>query len=414
MNRKKPQSNIKVAILTASLQSSADGWYQLLPAGHFSARDGRPFDVPSGQWFIDADIAATFIAATAAVGQPVLIDYNHATLRDQDPAFQLTPEQSAELAKAAGWIVEPAADMQWRDSGLYIRPRWTPAAQASIDALEWGFLSAVFPYDTATGHPQFLRMAAITNDPGLVGMESLAALAAASLTDSLTTQPPQDDTVMNELLRMLLVALGVIASDDETEYSEEQLKEMVAKAAESASTLKAASEAAIAAQAAIEDKTTPEDIAAAVTTTVEDAAADIAEAEEIIAEAALHGIDLAVAVPRSYYNKMVKKLTAASVGNASLTAQQIIAKARASGRVMAAEVPDLIAIGKTQGVAALNAMLSTRTPIAALAARQTSALPAPRKTTGVAALSAEDREVIKATGISEAKFIANKTALHKG
>lgn len=396
------------------MQSSADGWYQLLPAGHFSARDGRPFDVPSGQWFIDADIAATFIAATAAVGQPVLIDYNHATLRDQDPAFQLTPEQSAELAKAAGWIVEPAADMQWRDSGLYIRPRWTPAAQASIDALEWGFLSAVFPYDTATGHPQFLRMAAITNDPGLVGMESLAALAAASLTDSLTTQPPQDDTVMNELLRMLLVALGVIASDDETEYSEEQLKEMVAKAAESASTLKAASEAAIAAQAAIEDKTTPEDIAAAVTTTVEDAAADIAEAEEIIAEAALHGIDLAVAVPRSYYNKMVKKLTAASVGNASLTAQQIIAKARASGRVMAAEVPDLIAIGKTQGVAALNAMLSTRTPIAALAARQTSALPAPRKTTGVAALSAEDREVIKATGISEAKFIANKTALHKG
>ncbi|EHA8564292.1 protease, partial [Escherichia coli] len=35
---------IGIAALSA-LSIDDDGWCQLLPAGHFSARDGRPFDV---------------------------------------------------------------------------------------------------------------------------------------------------------------------------------------------------------------------------------------------------------------------------------------------------------------------------------------------------------------------------------
>lgn len=37
---------------------------------------------------------------------------------------------------------------------------------------------------------------------------------------------------MNDLLRLILVALGIIATDDQTEYTEEQLKELVATATE--------------------------------------------------------------------------------------------------------------------------------------------------------------------------------------
>ncbi|MCV5889108.1 hypothetical protein OFN71_38470, partial [Escherichia coli] len=46
-----------------------------------------------------------------------------------------------------------------------------------IDEKEYAFLSAVFPYDKS-GKPLYLRMAAITNDPGITKMESVAALAA--------------------------------------------------------------------------------------------------------------------------------------------------------------------------------------------------------------------------------------------
>lgn len=413
MKRQNTISRTPVAILTAELQSSGDGWYQLLPAGEFKARDGRPHDVERGCWYIDADIAAQFIAATAAIGQPVLCDYNHATLRDQDPTLQVSAEQTAELAKAAGWLDNPATELQWRESGLYVRPCWNEAAKKAIDAKDWRFLSAVFPYDTETGHPLYLRMFALTNDPGLVGMEPLAALAAASLNDVLISPLTQDTPVMNEMLKLLLVALGLIPADDTTEFTEEQIKELGAKAVEAIGSLKAAADAIVQVQEVVETGTEPDAIVTDTTTIVEDSAADIAEADAIIAEAELYGIDLAVAVPRSQYNKLAQQLAAASLGHAALSAEQIINKARAQGRVMKSEVPGLLALAKKSGVAALSANLSVRTPIAALAARQTSKLPTPAKT-NTAALSAEDRAVIKATGINEATFIANKTALLKG
>lgn len=66
MNTRNPQINA-LAILSQSPSpatglgvlsgriklSSADGWAQLLPAGAFSAVDGRPDEVPGGQWFLD-------------------------------------------------------------------------------------------------------------------------------------------------------------------------------------------------------------------------------------------------------------------------------------------------------------------------------------------------------------------------
>jgi len=41
------------------------------------ARDGRPFDVASGHWQLDGQIAAALIARAKALGQDIQIDYDH-------------------------------------------------------------------------------------------------------------------------------------------------------------------------------------------------------------------------------------------------------------------------------------------------------------------------------------------------
>lgn len=69
-----------VASLAAELNlDPSDGWVQLLPAGHFSAVDGRPVDVPCKQWFIDGDIAKAMLTATPHQLGDLVIDYENQT-----------------------------------------------------------------------------------------------------------------------------------------------------------------------------------------------------------------------------------------------------------------------------------------------------------------------------------------------
>ncbi|TDW61229.1 phage protease [Oceanimonas baumannii] len=117
----------RLAILTAELADSQDGWHQLLPAGRFKARDGRPFDVPGGHWLLDGDIAAGRIARAQALGQDLLIDYEHQALH---------AAKNGKPAPAAGWF--GGGDIEWRKGEwLFIRPRWTQRAQGFIAAGEY-------------------------------------------------------------------------------------------------------------------------------------------------------------------------------------------------------------------------------------------------------------------------------------
>ncbi|AGM44225.1 hypothetical protein G9455_11090 [Aeromonas hydrophila] len=89
-----PVSGERLAVLDAQLTPEGDGWYQLLPVGPFKAHDGRPVDMASGHWQLDWQIAAALIARGKALGQDILIDYDHQTLKtDQNgqPAPALTP-----------------------------------------------------------------------------------------------------------------------------------------------------------------------------------------------------------------------------------------------------------------------------------------------------------------------------------
>ena len=357
-------TQIGIAILSAT--AGADGWYQLLPAGRFHARDGRPHDVSEG-WQMDAGIAARLIDGVRALGQDVLIDYEHNQLRKNEG---LAPEALA----AAGWF--NADEMEWRENrGLFIKPRWTPAAQKRVDDHDFAFLSAVFPYDI-TGTPLELRMAALTNDPGVTGMERLAALAAEF---TFNHHQPQERSPMNEILRQLLAKLGIDVAEG-AEPTDEQLKTALATA-EDALTAK---------------KNSGDQVAAL-------------SAEITTLKASSGKIDLTKYVPVETYNAMRDELKAMSGEHSTATLSAVLDAAEQDGRIFKSERSYFSGLGEQIGTAALSAQLETRQPIAALSAMQTTKNPPSDKSDSKkSALTAEEKEAARVLGKSEAEYLKLK------
>ncbi|MFM5818198.1 phage protease [Aeromonas sanarellii] len=365
-------TTLGLAVLDAALGPSDDGWHQLLPVGPFKARDGRPFDVPGGHWQLDKTIATTLINRAKALGQDILIDYDHQTLN---------VEKTGKEAPAAGWY--NGDEIEWREGeGLFIKPRWTERAAALVAAKEYRFLSAVFPYD-AQGRPLELRMTAITNDPGVVGMQALAALSAQLI------QPGQPATLtkensMNELLKKLLAKLGIELTGDPTD---EQLQ----KALTELDSLQASAKKAPELEAALSAEKTALAALKAQTTSVQQGAQ----------------VDLAQFVPVATYNALVTQVAALTAQVDTTDAATLIKEARTAGKVVAAEEEYLTAYAAQKGVAALKALLEPRPAIAALTASQTAAVTLPEKK-GEAVLSAEDKYAADQLGISHEDFAKAK------
>ncbi|MEN9531367.1 MAG: hypothetical protein RIQ83_591 [Pseudomonadota bacterium] len=363
-----PVSGERLAVLDAQLTPQGDGWYQLLPVGPFKARDGRPFDVASGHWQLDGQIAAALIARAKALGQDILIDYDHQTLKT---------DQNGQPAPAAGWY--NADEIEWREGqGLFIKPRWTDRASALVAAKEYRFLSAVFPYD-ALGRPLELRMTAITNDPGVVGMQALAALSALP---PKTNQPGQLATVpkerpMNEAMLALLAKLGI-----QVEEGSELTTEQGQAALSALDTLKSAAGKTASAEAAL---------------------------AALKAQPVQEGgqIDLAKYVPVETYNALVTQVASLSAKVETTDAATLIKEARTQGKVVAAEEEYLTAYAAQKGVAALKALLEPRPAIAALAASQTTQVTLPDRA-GNAVLSADDKYAADQLGISYEEFAKAK------
>lgn len=169
---------------------------QLLPAGRFFGRDGRPTDAPG--WFINKDVAERVIKRAAARATRFVTDYEHQTLN---------VEKNGQPAPAAGWFT--GAKLEWRDGeGLFATDmEWTGKAVGHIAAREYLYVSPVFSYDKKTGEVLELLMAAITNNPAVDGMQDLTARAAARY----STQEKDD---MKALLISLL-GLAETATEDE-------------------------------------------------------------------------------------------------------------------------------------------------------------------------------------------------------
>ena len=359
-----------LAVLDAALGPSDDGWHQLLPVGPFKARDGRPFDVPGGHWQLDRSIATTLINRAKALGQDILIDYDHQTLHI---------EKTGKEAPAAGWF--NGDEIEWREGqGLFIKPRWTDRAAALVAAKEYRFLSAVFPYD-AQGRPLELRMTAITNDPGVVGMQALAALSALP---PKTNQSGQLATVtkeipMNEAMLALLAKLGI-----QVEEGSELTVEQGQAALSALDTLQSAAGKTASAEAAL---------------------------AALKAQPVQQGgqVDLAQFVPVATYNALVAQVASLSAKVETTDAATLIKEARTQGKVVAAEEEYLTAYAAQKGVAALKALLDPRPAIAALSASQTTQVTLPEKK-GDAVLSADDKYAADQLGISHEEFAKAKQA----
>ncbi|MCU9924017.1 phage protease [Aeromonas caviae] len=369
-------TTLGLAVLDAQLTQQDDGWYQLLPVGPFKARDGRPFDVPGGHWQLDKSIATTLINRAKALGQDILIDYDHQTLN---------VEKTGKEAPAAGWY--NGDEIEWREGeGLFIKPRWTERAAALVAAKEYRFLSAVFPYD-AQGRPLELRMTAITNDPGVVGMQALAALSAQLIQPGQPATPAHaahKETPMNELLKKLLAKLGIELTGDPTD---EQLQ----KALTEIDSLQASAKKAPELEAALSAEKTALAALKAQTTSVQQGGQ----------------VDLAQFVPVATYNALVTQVAALTAQVDTTDAATLIKEARTAGKVVAAEEEYLTAYAAQKGVAALKALLEPRPAIAALTASQTAAVTLPEKK-GEAVLSAEDKYAADQLGISHEDFAKAK------
>lgn len=303
---------LQIAACAARLRS-AGREIQLMPAGQFRARDGRPHGI--GHWRLDAAAAERLIALAHARRTPFVIDYEHQTL---------TAETSGQPAPAAGWF----SRLEWREGdGLYaVDVEWTARARGMIDADEYRYLSPVFTFDPQTGVVRELLMAAVTNNPAIDGIADLAA-ARFSLTDN----APQEDPTVDEAT---LKALG-LAKD----ATDEQIREAIA-----ALTARAAKSSELEAQLAAAKAQPPADP------------------------------DPAKYVPIEALTQLQQQVAALSSQVQGAEVERLVSQGLADGRLLPAMEDWARSLGK-QDVAALRAYLDAAQPIAALTGSQTDGKP---------------------------------------
>ncbi len=196
---------------------------QLLPAGEFRARDGRPEKLKS--WRVDAAIAAQIIDLAAEQKTPFVIDYEHQTYN---------VEGNGQPAPAAGWF----KTLEWREGlGLFaVDVEWTDRAKNMIAAKEYRFISPVFKFDTKTGAVLQLLMAAVTNNPGIDGMAAIAARAESRFHEDNLKETP----AMKALLKLL--GLADDATEEQAVAALKKITDDRAAADQEIATLKAKSE----------------------------------------------------------------------------------------------------------------------------------------------------------------------------
>lgn len=200
----------RIAALAAAI-TNASTEIQLLPAGSFAGVDGRPTDVEGGKWVINTALASVLVAQVDAATTPLVIDYEHQTLRTA---------VNGQPAPASGWF----SKVEWREGvGLYaVGVEWTETAAAMIAAGEYRFISPVFTYNKRGEVCQLLH-AALTNTPALDGMDAVMLAAASRLAILSTTETTKVD---EEQLAMLLANLRWLLNLPETSTPEEVCAEL--------------------------------------------------------------------------------------------------------------------------------------------------------------------------------------------
>ena len=139
----------------AIIDTDTPEWVELIPAGEFSAVDGRgPF--------LNQDpdnIVAASIAKMPEVG--LVLDYDHST----DLA---APE--GRPAPAAGWLKQ----FKVENGAIFARIEWTADAAEAVKEKKYRYVSPVFEH-SKNGTVERILRAALTNNPALINLPALAA-----------------------------------------------------------------------------------------------------------------------------------------------------------------------------------------------------------------------------------------------
>ncbi len=133
----------------------APEWIELIPAGRFSAIDGRgPFENSDPDQIVTASVARMPQAG-------LVLDYDHST----DLAAP-----RGRPAPAAGWIKE----LKVERGAIFARIEWTADAAEAVKSKKWRYVSPVFEHDKNGAVRRILR-AALTNNPALTELPAIAA-----------------------------------------------------------------------------------------------------------------------------------------------------------------------------------------------------------------------------------------------
>lgn len=198
MSKRTPQKP-PVAALTLEIKPGQRELL-LIPDGEFKSSDGsgRPTEVPA--WRMSPTIAERVLARAQSRTAKLVVDYEHQTIRSKE---------NGKPAPAAGRIDRQTLRYE-QGVGILGAIDWAPRAQKFIDDGEYAYLSPVFPYDDQTGDVLALMHFALTNDPGLDGL-NVAALSAAYADFSTEEEPHMT------LLQKLLASLGLADNTGEEE-----------------------------------------------------------------------------------------------------------------------------------------------------------------------------------------------------
>lgn len=327
----------RIAALALSI-NTATNEIQLFPAGEFAAVDGRPTDVEGGKWILTAELAAALVAQVAAAKTPLVIDYEHQTLRSAE---------NGEPAPASGWF----SQVEWREGeGLFaVDVEWTERATAMIQAKEYRFISPVFRYNKR-GEVRQLLHAALTNTPALDDMDEVM-LAAASRLACLSTQT-ETTTVDEEQLAMLLANLRWLLNLPETSTSEEVCAELQ-KIIDAVSAGQGTAAASVGLSVLLANK------------------------DELIASLSANTYDPAKHVPIAVMNDLQAQLVALSQNAGAAEIETLVDAALSDGRLLPAQTAWAKDYGQ-KDAAGFKAWLEKAPKIAALN-RQQSTTTTPRK-----------------------------------
>ena len=372
------RSAVAVAACTFAVQAAgaADGLMrrvQFFPAGEFRSGDTRPEEVPS--WRIDAASAALVIERFNARRKPLVVDYEHQTLNK---------EKNGQPAPAAGW----PKSLEWVEGeGLFGLVEMTARAAAAIDGKEYLYFSPVFAYSKTDGTVLEVLMGALTNDPGIQGMQPVSLMAAATAAFLPSLQEPS----VNPLLKAVLAALGL------PETTTEEAATAALTALGPLQSLQSRAAVATAACTALQlDASATADTVTAACTSLRSAARTAAP-------------DPAQYVPVAVVQELQTNLAALSASVHSRAVDDVIAPALGDGRLLPAEEAWARDTAKTPaGLASLTSLLKVRQPIAALASTQTKGQPPAAAATDTHGLTADELAVAAACGMTPEAYAKGK------